>query len=150
MLTKLTAWGKIKNMCLHTPFGFLFKKFKNEFICDHQLDKPLKVFGVSGCCFMMSRDCAEYLYPLDERTFLYEEEYIIGAILENSKYSVFVIPNTYVIHAQGVSTGKISKFSYNCLIESEQLYLKEYLHTNIVMRYVIFALRKLLLNIYRK
>lgn len=144
MLKKLTASGKILNMLLKTPLAFLSRKFERSFIRKEQLDKPLKVFGVSGCCFMVTRDCMMYLFPLDERTFLYEEEYIIGARLENSQYSVYVIPNTHVIHAQGLSTGRLSQFTYNCLIQSEQLYLKEYLKTNLLVRILIKKIRKLL------
>ncbi len=145
MQVKLTAWGKIKNMLLKTYLGGLFKQFEKEFIQKQELKKPKKVFGVSGCCFMLRNECAKYLYPLDERTFLYEEEYIIGVILESTNFDIYVIPDTHIIHKQGVSTGRISTFSYKCLTDSEQLYLKEYLHTNILMRYLILAIRKLVM-----
>lgn len=141
MLTRLTATGKLKNMLLKTPFKILFSNFKKTFILDHELEKPRKVFGVSGCCFMLSNECARFLYPLDERTFLYEEEYIIGARLEESCFDCFIIPNTHVIHAHGVSTGGMTPFSYQCLIESEQLYLKEYLHSNWFIRKLILLIR---------
>lgn len=143
MLKKLTATGKILNMLLKTPFAFCSRKFERSFIRKVQLNEPIKVFGVSGCCFMINRDCMEYLFPLDERTFLYEEEYIIGSRLENSQYNVFVIPNTHVIHVQGVSTGPLSQFSYDCLINSEQIYLKDYLKTNFLLRIFIKKIRQL-------
>lgn len=146
MLTKLTGWGKIKNMLTHTPLRVLVKDFEQTFIRDKELEAPLKVFGVSGCCFMVSRKCMEQLYPLDERTFLYEEEYIIGALLENLTYNAYVIPGTHVIHAQGLSTGKVSKFSYRCLIESEQIYLRDYLHTNVLVRYILLLIRQVILK----
>lgn len=150
MLSKLTAYGKIKYMCLHTPFRILFKKFNREFIEYEELKVPMKVFGVSGCCFLMSKECAELLYPLDERTFLYEEEYIIGTILEKSSLDVYVLPNTHIIHTQGGSTGKISCFSYKCLIDSEQIYLKDYLHTNFILRKIILIVRKVILFLHYK
>lgn len=145
MMSKLTAWGKLQYMLLQTPFSFLARSFKNKFVYEKELTIPIKVFSVLGCCFMMSRDCASYLYPLDERTFLYEEEYIMGAILENSPYSVYILPNTNVIHAFGVSIGKVSRFSYKCLMDSEQIYLKEYLHSNILVRKFFLYLRKFFL-----
>lgn len=144
MLSKLTGIGKFKNMFLKTPLKFLLRNFEKNFIRKNTLEVPMKVFGVSGCCFLMSKKCAEFLYPLDENTFLYEEEYIIGSILEKSDFEVHIIPNTHVIHVHGVSTKGISEFSYNCLIESEQYYLKEYLHTNIVFRKILFLIRKIL------
>lgn len=148
MLSKLTAVGKIKNMFLKTPLNVFFKSFKKNFIRTQPLVEALKVFGVSGCCFMLSSECANFLYPLDENTFLYEEEYIIGVQLEKSSFEVYIIPNTHVIHAHGASTKGMSEFAYNCLIESEQYYLKEYLKTNIVLRKILFWIRKLLYKRY--
>ena len=145
MKCKLTGIGKIKNMMLHTKLSFLVKKFRNKFIMFDEVKKPTKMFGVSGCCFMMTSKCLKYLYPLDETTFLYEEEYIIGAILENSDFDVYVIPNTHVIHNHSVSIGGISRFSYNCLIESEQHYLKKYIKSPFVMRKMILMIRKILI-----
>lgn len=150
MMSKLTAIGKIQNMMLKTPLKGLCRGFESRFIYNSLLTEPRKTFGVSGCCFMMSRECAQFLYPLDERTFLYEEEYIIGAKLENSPFEVFIIPDTHIIHAHGASTGGISAFSYQCLIDSEQLYLKEYLHSNVILRKAILAMRMILKRRYVK
>lgn len=144
MMSKLTAMGKIKNMLLHTPLRRFLSEFKDKFILDKELTEPKEVFGVSGCCFMMSRDCASYLFPFDERTFLYEEEYIIGVRMEESPLSVFIIPNTHVIHAHGASTKSMSSFAYKCMVESEQLYLKEYLKSNILTRSFFLILRQFL------
>lgn len=143
MLIKLTASGKIKNMLLKTPLKKFMKKFESEFILKNELQVPKRVFGVSGCCFIMSYECAKFLFPLDERTFLYEEEYIIGVRLENTGIETYIIPNTHIIHAHGASTGGISRFSLQCLIDSEQLYLKEYLHTSWIMRKCIIVIRKI-------
>lgn len=144
MLCKLTAIGKIKNMMLKTPMRVFLTKFRESFYLEEELTNCKKVFGVSGCCFLVSKKCLEYLYPLDEQTFLYEEEYIIGTILEKSQFDIYIIPDTRVIHAHGASTQGITKFSYKCLMESEQYYLKEYLHTNVFMRIIIYLIRKLM------
>jgi hypothetical protein len=144
MLSKLTVIGKLKNMFLQTPLSFFFKEFKKKYICDLEISKPQQVFGVSGCCFMMSRACAEYLYPLDERTFLYEEEYIIGVRMEKSFMQVHIIPNTHIIHAHGNSTGGMTYFTYNCMVKSEQLYLREYLHCSKLTCLLMLCLRKIL------
>lgn len=142
MLKRLDAVGKIKNMMLSTPFKCFFKKFEKSFIRREPLKSPIKVFGVSGCCFMMSRKGLELLYPLDERTFLYEEEYIIGTIVKKTKFDIYVIPNTHVIHAHGVSTGGMTPYTYTCLINSEQLYLKEYLNERDMLCKLILVIRK--------
>lgn len=141
MLSKLTALGKIKNMLLSTPMKILFKNFERKFIRREEILSPLKVFGVSGCCFLISKSCLDYIYPLDENTFLYEEEYILGVKLENSKFTNYIIPDTHVIHAHGISTKGMTEFSYKCFVKSEQYYMKEYLHTNIFLRGVLFFIR---------
>ena len=143
MITKLTAIGKLKNMLLKTPFRFLFANFEKEFIRKEEIYTPLKVFSVSGCCFMMSRKCATSIYPLDENTFLYEEEYILGVILERLNITAFVIPNTHVIHAHGKSTEKKPLSAYEAFIDSEQYYMREYLNTNVVLRYFIYIIRNI-------
>lgn len=141
MLSKLTAIGKLKNILLHTCFRHFLKGFEKKFIRKKELEKPLQVFSVSGCCFLMSNKCARQIYPLDENTFLYEEEYILGIILERKNIKVNVIPDTHIVHAHGSSTKKISK-SYDFFIESEQYYLKKYLNTNFILRYLILFIRK--------
>ncbi|GLG89815.1 glycosyltransferase [Sellimonas catena] len=143
MLSKLTGSGKIKNMFLNTPMRKVFSNFEKNFIQKSEIHEPLKVFGVSGCCFLISRPCLEYLFPLDENTFLYEEEYIIGVKLENTVFKNYVLPNTCVIHAHGGATGGMTSFSYDCLVESEQYYLKKYIKCNILLRKLIFLIRKI-------
>lgn len=149
LLCRLTAMGKIKNMILHTPLSWLVQGFKKRFIREIELTEPLKVFGVSGCCFMMSRECAEYLYPLDERTFLYEEEYIIGARLENSHFRTYILPQTHIIHAEAASTGSGNSFTYDCLLNSEQLYLREYIHSPFVGWFTLLIIRKFIWLLYK-
>lgn len=142
MLRKLTFSGKIKNMLLKVPIVKMFlKSFKESFILDFELTLPKRVFGVSGCCFLMRKECVEFLFPLDENTFLYEEEYIIGSRLENTGYEVYIIPGTKVIHAEGVSTGGMSPFAYKCLVNSEQYYLKKYLKCNLIQCKFIYFIR---------
>ena len=143
MLSKLTAWGKIQNMLLHTRLRRLFKRFEDSFISYEPASEPLAVFGLSGCCFLITQNGYKKCFPFDENTFLYEEEYILGCRLEANSLKAYVVPNTYVVHAHGKSTGGINEFSYKCLVESEQYYLKEYVRTNIFMRKIILAIREL-------
>ena len=143
MLSRLTGSGTIQNMFLNTPMKKLFSNFEKSFIRKTEIHEPLMVFGVSGCCFLISRPCLEYLFPLDENTFLYEEEYIIGVKLENTIFENYVLPYTCVIHAHGGSTGGMTSFSYDCLVESEQYYLRKYVKCNIFLRKLIFLIRKI-------
>lgn len=144
MLCELDGMGKLKNMMLKTPFKIFLKRFEHNFIRKEEISEPLDVFGVSGCCFMVSERCIKEVYPLDEHTFLYEEEYILGYKMKKSNYKIRIIPKTHIVHVHGVSTGRISAFSYQCMIDSEQYYLKEYLHTNIFLRKLIWVIRMIL------
>lgn len=136
--------GKIKNMMLKIPIiNKLFDGFKKAFIISHEIDEPVNVFGVHGSFFLMTNECAKYLYPLDERTFLYEEEYIIGCRLEESRFSAFLCPKTMVYHLEGISTKGMSPFAFECLTNSEQLYISEYLDSNLFQSSVLFIIRRL-------
>ncbi len=142
MICRLTAVGKIKNMMLHTPLRALFKSFEQSFVMHRVPDQPLKVFGVSGCCLLITKDCYEKVFPYDEHTFLYEEEVILGVRMEDEGIDTYVLPTAHIIHAEAVATGGMSAFSYNCLVESEQYYLKEYIHSSLFMRGLLKAIRK--------
>ena len=100
------------------------------------------MFGVSGCCFLITKNGYEAVFPFDEHTFLYEEEYILGCRLETSGMEAWEIPGTYIIHAHGASTGGMTPFSYQCLIDSEQYYLKEYAHSSRFVCWVLLMIRK--------
>lgn len=150
MLSKLTAWGKIKNMLLSTPLKSLLRNFEESFIMYKIPNGPLKVFGVSGCFFLITRDCYNRVFPFDENTFLYEEEYILGCKLQQENIEAHILPTAKIMHEEAISTGGISDFSYKCLIDSEQYYLKEYIHENFVMRLVVLLLRKLIYKIIWK
>lgn len=139
--------ARIKHMFLKTPFKGFFRKFKENYTIKSPITVPRKMFSVSGCCFMMSEKCTRYLYPLDENTFLYEEENIIGCRLENTEFEAHILPNTHVIHLEGQSTKGMSEFSKKCAISSEQYFLKEYLNTNFLCRKILRLIRWLSLGV---
>jgi GT2 family glycosyltransferase len=141
---KLTYSVKIKLILSHTPLKIFLKKFLADFYYSNEyFESPKEVFCVMGCCFMISTVGIKCLYPLDENTFLYDEEFIIGCVNELNKLKTYIIPNTKVIHAHGVSTSKSSNKTNIYMIESEQYYLKKYLNTNYFARKFLYFLRLL-------
>lgn len=158
MRCKLDFYGKLKNMGLKIPIvKWFLNGFKKSFIIDSEISKPEKVFGVHGSFFLMTKECAEFLYPLDERSFLYEEEYIIGCQIENTKYSAYICPDTKVIHLEGVSTKGMSPFAFKCMTDSEQLYMQKYLCCKgyqcaflYFVRHIQFVLKSFVDSRYRK
>lgn len=100
------------------------------------------VYHVSGCCFLMNRKAAETLYPLDENTFLYDEELIIGMRMEQAGLQTWYCGTAVVEHHHGYTTQKNSAFMQKCIRESEQYYCREYLQAN--------GITLIFLNLYRK
>ena len=134
---------KIKNMALKIPGAkFFLKKFIKSFIISNEIDNPLEVFSVHGSFYLMTRECAEYLYPLDERTFLYEEEPIIGCKLEKSKFKAVLCPFTHVNHLAGVSTKGMSPFAFRCMTDSEQIYSRNYIGCTKFQANILFWIRR--------
>ncbi|MEY8410081.1 glycosyltransferase family 2 protein [Lachnospiraceae bacterium 62-26] len=126
---KMTLTGKYKYILRKTPFRRFFQKYVDEFHASKQdLGTPFEVYAVSGCCFMMSRCAARKLFPMDENTFLYEEENIIGIKMEKIGLKTVYNTNSEIIHLGGASTEKISEFAYMCMVESEIYYCLQYLH----------------------
>lgn len=125
---EMSLKGKYLYLLRKTPFKSLGRSFLRDFHAEKMdLNKPFQVFGVSGCCFMISKECVQYLYPLDENTFLYEEENIIAnKINKLGKKVIYYSPLT-IVHLGGQSTKNLSAFSYSCFVESEIYYTRKYL-----------------------
>lgn len=95
---------------------------------DYELE-TFVVYAVLGCCFMMSRSCALDITPLDENTFLYEEELIIGIHMEQKGWKTVYYPKSTIRHLHGQSTGdlRVTPFPYTCNVSSEMYYCRKYL-----------------------
>lgn len=132
--------GNVQKLCLcrktglkekylvRTRLNFFFRKqHKTYFGLDRDYDKTFSVYAVSGCCFMISQSCAREVFPFDEGTFLYEEEYIVGIRMEAAGYKTFYYPDCVIYHLHGGSTGKVKPFAYMCESVSEIYYCREYL-----------------------
>jgi GT2 family glycosyltransferase len=145
---KMGKKEKYKYLLNKTPLKFLVKDFINKFnAVDKDLSRPFNVYAVSGCCFMMSNQCAKAITPLDEGTFLYEEENIIGIRMEKLGYETEYLSDSEIIHAHGQSTKNLKAFSYSCFVESELYYFKKYLegsNLEVAPLYVIRTLKYLL------
>lgn len=126
---KMTVAGKYLYILRKTPLKFLSNKFVNSFRINLEGKRePIKTFGVSGCCFMLSYNCLNEIGKLDENTFLYEEENILGCRLEASNMEVILLPCVQVVHKHGQSTKSVKAFAYTCLVESETYYCRKYLN----------------------
>ncbi|MCA0991381.1 glycosyltransferase family 2 protein [Pseudalkalibacillus hwajinpoensis] len=133
---------KYKYLLRKTIFAPLVGEFLREFCAtDKDLTKPFEVHSVSGCCFMMSEECAKAITPFDENTFLYQEELIIGMRMEKKGYKTVYLPASEITHAHGQSTKHIKAFSYTCLVSSELYYFKRYINASILVLTPLYIFR---------
>lgn len=123
-----------------TAAKFLFQKqFRKYYCLDQNPKEGRDVYYVSGCCFMMSAECAEKITPLDENTVLYNEEMIIGIRMEQCNLKTHYCPAGKVIHRHGYTTEKIKPFTFQCISLSEMYYCSAYLKAPL---WQIFLLRE--------
>ena len=129
----------------YTGFRCFHRKAMREYQgMDQDAGGQYPVYHVSGCCFLMNRQAAETLYPLDENTFLYAEELIIGIRMEQAGLQTWYCGIAVVEHQHGYTTQKNSAFMQKCIRESEQYYCREYLKTGVLQRCLLYCYRKTL------
>lgn len=129
----------------YTGFRCFHRKAMREYQgMDQDAGGQYPVYHVSGCCFLMNRKAAETLYPLDENTFLYDEELIIGIRMEQAGLQTRYCGTAVVEHHHGYTTQKNSAFMQKCIRESEQYYCREYLKTGVLQRCLLYCYRKTL------
>lgn len=152
----LNAKGEIQKSCLcqktslkekylvRTRLNVFFRKrHRCYFGLDRDYDNPFLTYAVHGSCFMISKQCVRDVFPFDEGTFLYEEEYIVGIRMENAGYKTYYVPKGVVCHLEGKSTSGVKPFSYCCETVSELYYCRKYLHAQNYQIYPLFLYRKL-------
>ncbi|WP_010276818.1 glycosyltransferase family 2 protein [Paenibacillus senegalensis] len=115
--------------------------YRNYYGLDKSFDEPIEVYALSGCCFMMSKKIAKLITPLDENTFLYEEEVIIGIRAEKTGFKTYYVPDSVVTHYHAVSSKYIGAFSLIHLVNSEIYYCKSYLKLKSVHILPIYLFR---------
>ena len=107
------------------------------------------VGAVPGCFFMITSTLLEQLHFLDENTFLYYEEYILGKRLEKTKSQIAVANNITVFHNHSVSIdrslNRVKKFK--ALKESQAYFCEQYLMTSKKDMFLLKLTRNLTLGL---
>lgn len=115
----------------------------------------------SGAFFIVKVELIQQLKRLfDDRTFLYDEELILGYRLHELNKKMLFVPSEYVIHEGGKSIGSnskhITKFAVLKEIKSINLYLREYLKCNWMQiklvdwaKYIDFYIKQLSYRLHR-
>ena len=104
-------------------------------------DQSCDMYALNGCCFMVHRRCFDFVFPLDDNVFLFEEEFITGIRMEKSHYKTRYLAESEVLHKHGQSTKSISGFSLACQYESELYYCKVYLDANFFKILPLYLMR---------
>ncbi|PKL26955.1 MAG: glycosyltransferase family 2 protein [Firmicutes bacterium HGW-Firmicutes-15] len=121
---------------------FLHYFFKKDFVeyygLDRNLDDSFPVYSVSGCCFMIRRECAEVVLPFDENLFLYGEELILGIRMEEAGFKTTYFPESTIIHAHGKSTSSMRANSYMESVKSDIYYSKKYLGASLLSIFPLY------------
>lgn len=153
---KKTGYGDIWGT--QTILRYVMKKPTDALYGDEQFYlHEQEVFAVSGCCFMLRAACARKIAPLDEHTFLYEEENIIGMRMEKEGWKTGYLPASEVVHNHDQTTRLVKPFALICWACSEVYYCREYLGCGFVKirlmywyRTLIFLLHGLRNKAYRE
>lgn len=123
--------GLKEKYLVRTKLNLIFRRqYRSYFGLDRDYNTTFPVYAVLGCCFMISSDCVRDVFPFDEGTFLYEEEYIVGIRMEEKGYETHYYPKCSIWHLHGQSTSQMKPFSYTCETMSEIYYCKKYLKAN--------------------
>lgn len=140
------------NMLIKTGLKqkYLFRTFLHRFLQSYNKEyrgsysgtSPVLVHAVSGCCFMISRNCARALSPVfDENTFLYEEELILGFRMEKVGFKTVYLPESVVFHYHGSSSKNVKAFAFTEFVKSEIYYCKSYLKANVFKVLPLYLIR---------
>lgn len=120
----------------------LFKKIfkrkfgKTEYFQERPYTKELDFEVPFGCFFIMRAKHFMEAGLLDERTFLYREEMILGCKMKHLGYKFKFLPTEKILHEGGKSIGSNAKrvkwYAVRHWINSNKIYLKYYLNCNML------------------
>ena len=134
--------GMKEKYLVRTRLNVLFRKnYRTYFGIDRNYDEIFEVYSVLGCCFLMTRACAEKVTPFDEHMLLYEEELVLGMRMEQAGYRTVYNPHAVIEHLHGGSTRHVKAFSFAHNVRSEIYYCREYLHAGKMEVYPLYLYR---------
>lgn len=134
--------GMKEKYLVRTRLNAIFRKeHATYFGLDRDYNTTFEVYAVLGCCFLMTRECAQAVTPLDENTFLYEEELILGIWMEQAGYHTVYYPDAVIEHLHGESTKHVKAFAFAHNVKSEIYYCKSYLNASNAAIYPLYWYR---------
>jgi GT2 family glycosyltransferase len=120
----------------------LFKEnifWREHFYYDYNFDSPRLVEVLSGSCMLFKRNAIQDLGLMDEHTFLYFEECIIGVKLKKLGWKSMVNPNSVIIHLGGESIKNLKSWARYWSKKSEIYFLERYSTINRLQKTLILT-----------
>jgi GT2 family glycosyltransferase len=99
---------------------------KHHYMAEYDFGEVKKVDVISGSCMLIRSDALQEIGLLDEKTFLYMEEFILHEKIRKTKYFTAIVPSSVIIHKKHASIGKINYRATWELIRSHHHYIKAY------------------------
>jgi GT2 family glycosyltransferase len=108
----------------------------------YRRDEEYECDSVNGCCFVILTDFLESIGFLDEGTFLWFEEIILGRQIKGKHKRCCLATSVVVDHLQGTSTGRAVSYRMNKeYIKSQLYYCDKYLKTGFPAQLLLVAVR---------
>lgn len=102
------------------------------------------VYWIAGCTFLVDIDKFEKIGFFDDYTFLYYEEFILSEKAKVAGYRERFCKEAEVMHYHGISMGgALNIVTRSANWRSESYFIKNYLHWNIIKRWVLWQMRVL-------
>jgi GT2 family glycosyltransferase len=109
------------------------------------LDLTVQSETVNGACFLLGAEFLNSVRLLDEHTFLYMEEQVLGCQLRSIGKSACLVGSAIVDHIQGASTkqrrGAWQVKMLTHQVRSELYYARAYLNAGLLSRLLLLAVR---------
>ena len=99
------------------------------------------VYSVSGACILFPAAIYTKIGGFDERTFLFQEEFIISERLQQNGFLVYGCPQATYEHIHGHSVNRRLLHAQRAFIDSEQYLVRTYYQWNWLQRVSLLMLR---------
>lgn len=116
---------------------------KGEYSKKDYLQEDLKVDCIAGSFFIAKYDSLKKVNYMDEKTFLFYEEDILGARLKNIGLEIHILNNLKFMHYESQTIGKMMNMfrKMDILFDSKIYYQKEYNHIHLPLIIIFNILR---------
>lgn len=126
----------------------IFREKKERNTCK---SKSQYVYRLYGCCMLVRNIYIKKVDFFDERTFLYCEEEILAEKFLKKNYKTYYLAESKIKHLESMTVGKKKGFNnlkkIFIVLDSLDIYLKDYLQMSFIKRYICKIFRFIIMFI---